>query len=542
MAFTAAPRRTRAAALVLTIVSTLAGVSAAQRMRRPGPPDPRPQPQPQPPPTHFCADRTNSLRTTAWPAHAKNRMATVALDAACSRHRTLRCTDSGPVRRRSEAPRECVDIELRQGASNAAYTGPGAYPLMCASCDEGLLPTEGVALCDEGSLAQARRGRVVMNLSGSTIDAIEARYQQVSAARQAVINGAPAAVQRDPVAIKRLLNQRSGDWGYQLEWILQQLAPQIGYCEDAPFGMFAEDRGWRYAHPSHRVDLRGNLSFAGEGDFNETTMGTFTAAMGAPGSASPVGLRFALTAFYSPPRGGRPANPSQLDLDGLVIAFVHEMRHMGTQNLGMGTGTTVEVQNAERFLNELKDYTKMFEHPYMIGLDPASAQALRGEFNAGRNVMYGCFANLWGSQGPNGFPGYPEDSAQQAGRALGMGMPGFGGLMLPIMGGAAGRPGVTTRVVWPHLLDRSNWNSAGFSAQQCTSSGLTVRNNTITPLTSPAQRCEVARWAFEDVWMRSKMVRSLAPTEEHQPWNTLAHWSLALPFRMHRYHACWPEQ
>ncbi|MFO0557681.1 MAG: hypothetical protein U0269_06650 [Polyangiales bacterium] len=541
MAFTTKHRRSLAVTLALSLVSTIAGVSVAQRGRAPGPPDPRPQPQPPRQPAHFCSEPTNALRATAWPAHAKNRMATVALDARCSRHSTLRCTDSGPVRRRSEAPSECVDIELRQGASNAPYTGAGAYPLMCASCAEGLLPTEGVALCDEGSLAQARRGRVVMNLSGATIDAVEQRYQRVITARQAVITGAPAAVQRDPVALKRLLNQRSGDWGYELEWILQQIAPQIGYCEDAPFGMFAEDRGWRYADPSHRVDLRGNLSYAGEGDFNDTTMGTFTAAMGAPGSANPVGLRFALTAFYSPPRGGRPANPARLDLDGLVIALVHEMRHMGTQNLGMGNGRSIEVQNAERFLNELKDYTKMFEHPYMIGLDPASAQALRQEFNAGRNVMYGCFAHLWGSEGPNGFPGYPEDSEQQAGRALGMGMPGFGGLMLPIMGGATGRPGGAVRVVWPHLLHSSNWSSAGFSAQQCTSSGLTVRNNAITPLASPGQRCEVARWAFEDLWMRSKMVRSIAPSEEHQPWNTLAHWSLAMPFRMHRYNACWTQ-
>ncbi len=531
-------RALSAGATALTF-SLVAALSAAQRMRPPGP-DPRPQPQPQrPPPAHFCNDAANALRQSAWPSHARNRLAQVALDSACGRHNTIRCTSSSPVRRESRPPSECVDIELRQGASNAPYTGPGAYPVVCAQCPEGLLPTEGVALCDEATLAQARRSRVVMNLSGATLDAVELRYREVIAQRAAVISAAPPAVQGNPTQLRQLLNQRSSEWGYRLEWIIQQLAPQVGYCEDAPFGMYAEDRGWRYADRGHRVDLSGNMSYRGEGAFGETTMGTYTMAMGGGGVA---GLSFGLTAFYAPPRGGQPANPTQLDLDGLVLAIIHEMRHMGTANFGMGDGASVEVQNAERFLNELKDYTKMFEHPYMIGLAPSSAQAARAEFGAGRNVMYGCFAHLWGSAGPANFPGYPEDSEQAVGSALGMMMPGFGGLVLPILGGAGGRArnAGPVRLVWPHLLDRSNWTSAGFNPQLCTSSGLTLSRNAIAPLASPGQRCEVARWAFDDLWMRSKMVRSMAPNEEHQPWNTLAHWSLAMPFRTRRYAPCWP--
>ena len=46
--------------------------------------------------------------------------------------------------------------------------------------------------------------------------------------------------------------------------------------------------------------------------------------------------------------------------------------------------------------------------------------------------------------------------------------------MLPVFGGAAGRPGMNIRVVWPHVLDRSNWNPTGFLPSQCTSSGLTL--------------------------------------------------------------------
>jgi hypothetical protein len=274
----------------------------------------------------------------------------------------------------------------------------------------------------------------------------------------------------------------------------------------------------------------------GEGAFGETTMGTVSTAFG---DSSLSRLVMALTAFYAPLRPGQPADPTRLDIDGLAMGLIHEMRHMGTPNFGMGDSANERVSNAERFLNELQDYTRMFEHPYMIGLDAGASAAVRAEYGAGRNTMYGCFAHLWGSAGPAGFPGYPEDSQQQAGAALGMMMPGFGGMMLPVFGGAAGRPGMNIRVVWPHVLDRSNWNPTGFLPSQCTSSGLTLTAGAIAPL-SAAQRCEVARWALRDPWMESKMGRSFLGSEEHQPWNTLAHHVLALPFRTRVYDACVP--
>jgi hypothetical protein len=179
--------------------------------------------------------------------------------------------------------------------------------------------------------------------------------------------------------------------------------------------------------------------------------------------------------------------------------------------------------------------------------------------------MYGCFAHLWGTAGPADFPGYPDDSPRAVGMGVGMMMGGgFGGLMMPLAGlrlparatnppastpprgrrgarapAAAPAPPAQPRPVWPQLLDSSNWSPDGWTPGICTSSGLRLTAAGSLPvLTSPAQRCTVAHWAAESEWMRSKMVRSMAPSEEHQPWNTLGHWVLALPLRMPAYAGC----
>jgi hypothetical protein len=243
-------------------------------------------------------------------------------------------------------------------------------------------------------------------------------------------------------------------------------------------------------------------------------------------------------------------------MDQLALILIHEMRHMGTPNYGGGDPrANPEVTAAEHYLNELEDYEEMYKHPYFIG-SGADMPRLHDAFDVGRRDNYECLQATWGAKGGSTsapVPGYPDDTGQP-GTSPFMGNPGFmgpgpaigglGGLMLP-MGPigqfAARRTPMTFQPVPETRIGNCLRN--GVTQEMCTTAQNT-RQDYPKAMSNPEDRCKVAKWAAAIPWMESKMVRSMSPRTDYpcgsngQPWNTLANYVLALPFRMQAYDKC----
>jgi hypothetical protein len=176
---------------------------------------------------------------------------------------------------------------------------------------------------------------------------------------------------------------------------------------------------------------------------------------------------------------------------------------MATENDGNGDpgARNNTVLGLEHWLNELEDHTEMLRHPFVIGIDNATMATLRDSFLYGRVTQYQCFAEvLWGTQGPATFPGYPDDSPQAVPRALALGgvgplgplgmsmpVPSFG-FNMPMMNGPLRPP---PRIVWPHVLDPSNWAGHPWTPPvNCTV--IVLVHDQLPHASSPDDRCDVA--------------------------------------------------
>jgi hypothetical protein len=210
-------------------------------------------------------------------------------------------------------------------------------------------------------------------------------------------------------------------------------------------------------------------------------------------------------------RGPLAGEGTGFSVDSIIMELVHEMRHMATYNHGDGEpGQSEAVKDAEHRVNEQEDYAMMFRHPYFATIRGDVAARLKADFLGGRDDELTCLASVWPVDATT--HGYPPDTSAAPSAALkpGMGMMGLG---IPL--GLGVRPGKSSVV--------SPMAPVATTPERC------FRGS---PLTAD-ERCRVAAWARSNVIMRSFMVRTLGITEYPQPWNTLAHWSLLLPFRAH---------
>lgn len=413
------------------------------------------------------------------------------------------------------AAASCVDVRIFVGASATELNGPGDHPLQCVQCPPAprgvaLTPTNGAPACTPALLADARAPKVVFNLRGETVEAMDALFREaqpdIAATRayyaerdrRARAHLAPLTTSApNPDAYRRRLLQ-----------IVRLLAPELGYCEPAPYAMApsvlrpggALPPEWVFA--DRRIDLNKNM-------FYQTPNVTMRVL--------PTNEQFAVGINAFEERGGR------LNVDALAIALLHEMRHMATPEFGGGEfGRSESVRSADQRLNELHDYVAMFEHPFVRSIDSNVRTRACLDYSFGRTVEYGHFVYLWGSDPTYG---YPSD-----------------GFSIPVVGPVTlGTFSATPVVLSPPAVAMSAPTAVRTDAMPCAMPTDATRPSYVLPsfattepiLAGEAERCAVARWAGNDPWMREQMIRSaLGGASEAQPWNTLAHWAFGPPVRM----------
>ena len=149
------------------------------------------------------------------------------------------------------------------------------------------------------------------------------------------------------------------------------------------------------------------------------------------------------------------------------MALLHEMRHMGSPGYGMPDASDENAANAERFLNELQDYTRMFEHPYLLGLDPADVARLRGEFSGEHDVRL--LREPVERAGPFEIPGATPTTPRRPWGRSGCPCRAWGGMVMPVLGigmmgpGVSGMGGALRPVL--HMLLPSKLVPAGLRAR-----------------------------------------------------------------------------
>jgi hypothetical protein len=472
------------------------GVSATVRaqMRPPvGPPpqgwrsqDPRVGHSDRPP---FC----QGFRPRSAPARELgDRVARFELDAECATAPRARCVGGG-IARRVEHPTSCLAVGLYEGTGSGErrMMGEERHRLMCAQCPSQTQSDGSFLECDTAQkLREAQAMGDVFNLPQREV----AEMQRLYAEARAV----PGRWWDSNDRAERILE------------IVRIAARAVNYCSDTQ--LFLPNRGaaTRAANgaivsraplfPRQRIDLHRFLLFGA--DTGDQT-GFAINPMGETLTVYPNGL------------AGRTA--TTMSVDAVLLQLLHEMRHMATPNYASGEDRYSDPErDAQRRLNELTDYSEMLRHPFYFAIANDEARWLEAQFLDGRRQEMECFATVWHTGDGRG--GYPRDTAPSTAAATRGGAPmGFGGLpMLTLMGQGA------QRAQAPLEEPRS-------VPARCLST-VSGGRRSATALTD-AQRCNVAAWAKSDVFMRGLMVRTIALGNEQQPWNTLAHWSLLLPFR-----------
>ena len=278
-----------------------------------------------------------------------------------------------------------------------------------------------------------------------------------------------------------------------------------------------------------------------------------------------VGLSaFVHKADCDPGPDGRPPGSCKLDLDGLGLNLVHEMRHMRTPEYGGGTQATWKgalaqgdsagneqflknqrVANAEHMLNELVDYKFMFKHPWIMFADDAKLASIHFDYRYGEDQERSCFAWQWMtnySDGQNGNP--PKDGHEGF---PGMGMLGPAGIL---GGGLFGRMPMPARPtpLSPLLIPGSGEPldtpiPTPGGAQFCVNPDHCAKGSVLGA--DDLERCAVAMWAHRNWnhWMHAQMAKSNEPAGfldwtgkkpqpfDAEPWNVLAHWAMTYPYR-----------
>ena len=408
------------------------------------------------------------------PHVAGDRWASFVLDGSCEMHREAHCVRGG-LAGGSSPPTDCVEVAFHEGETRVVET-PEDVPLLCARCPEGMGTSGEFPICSDAILEAARAERRIFDLRKADTD----RWEEVWRAATATL------ARRDATPAQRASAE------LDLLDIVRAAADTVSYCEDYQplLPSPPEDRPeaiWRLT----RIDLNKELVFGGrtEGE----------------GTALEVAAAFQQMNVYP---GAFLGRGNRFSADALIFALLHEMRHMATPNHGNGeSGVPELVADAEHRLNELEDYQMMFLHPFFHAIPELERPWFHETFDYGREQELACFASAWNVGDAS--RGYPEGTTPGNGGAPppGSGMMGLPMIALGMRGGMASqtnRP-MTMPSPVPARCPRGH-------------------------LTGP-QRCHVAAWAKRNVVMRSYMVRTIGVTEYPQPWNTLAYWSLLLPFR-----------
>jgi len=406
-----------------------------------------------------------------------DRWARLVVDERCP-GLTGACITPGLDRRRA-APTGCVRIAFMRGEEPDPVAEEGSR-LQCARCPEHFGTDGSFAECSETQLGWAQRGVRVFEVAAAD----RRRWEQVGTAALATLRAADAPPADVKEAKLRLLD------------IVREVADALFYCRDLQPLLPDPPRDHPEASFHYgRVDLNKSMVWSG--------------ATAAQGTAMEIGDADGVFHVYPGAfEGPLPGGGYGFSVDTLVMELVHEMRHMATLNHGGGEpGQPQVVRDAEHRINEQLDYFAMFQHSYFRLLPPDVAKRLEAEFLVGRDAELACFATVWPVDAAT--HGYPPDTTATPARATtpGMGMMGLMGLGQGVTPGAGS---VVSPLAPPPERPARCFDGA--------------------PLTAD-QRCYVGRWAASNLAMRSLMVRTLGITEHPQPWNTLAHWSLLLPFR-----------
>jgi hypothetical protein len=392
-----------------------------------------------------------------------SRMARYRLDEGCQRHLPATggdrlCTKGSGPSFSSVKATACVDIEYVMGTAAATPTKLREEDVICVQCpDKSVRPKEGTP-CEQGQLDLAKAQYPIFNVRDGNVRKAEAWYK----AGKATSNGG------SPAAWIAFLNA------------VRVLAPEIGYCEGTPAvsgkpeaAYMTETPGssWRYA--DYRWDLNRELVWAGNSqtmanvpDFNQFVVGQSGLEAG-------------------------PTNNKSFDLDGMVLALWHEMRHMGTRNFGGGEvgGGDENVASTEHMLNELEDYSLMQVYPWFDTI-PAYKQASyfspdgnTGGFDLGWKSSRSCFSWEWGlpSDDSSGFDGYPPDKRNLGQKLALTAHEQWDGKPVPVGSGECGSGHLLTPKVPPND----------------------------SPSSSEAERCAVATWAVNRSWMFQRMLSSI---------------------------------
>ena len=358
-----------------------------------------------------------------------------------------------------------------------------------------------------------------MNLPGQAVDRLEEMFNDATAKRKA------SSGDKEP--------DSAGNKAWKLELlnVLRVLAPTLGYCKKTPFGAWGA-ADWNY-DTQGRIDLDKAMFWQdktadGSMQVMAISVGTVTFGVG-------------LGAFVP-----GQSDLDTFDLDEAGLAFLHEMRHMGTVNYGYGSdsfhgagmdqskredqdGMNGRARAAEHMLNELEDYKVMFDHPWTWSMTPANLQRAHRDFRVGEDTERSCFAWQWmtnaNGNGDSTWNGrsssddaLPEPGARSDdGRA-------------PAAHGSA------------HADPRQRVALRSAARILAEHAGLRRRDRPAS--SSTAERCAVALWANGNGWMQAKMLQALNPASfrdwdgsphltDADPWNVVGRWALGAPVRLY---------
>lgn len=410
---------------------------------------------------------------------AGDKWAELVWDSSCSHH-DLRCVRGG-IAGGVAAPTGCAEVRFYDGETLIA-NDENDTPLACARCPEHTDTDGSFGTCSDQQVEWAQAGVRPFDVRAAD----RARWDAAGPAALLTVRSRSATDEQKRLAQLTLLD------------IVREIADSLGYCRDAqPFlpGTVADHPEATYV--SGRVDLNQSMVWGGRTEAEQTGM-----EIGAVDGIFHV--------YANGVSGPVPGGGEGFSVDTIAMELVHEMRHMATYNHGDGERSQPPaIMDAEHRVNEAEDYDMMFLHPYFHIIPDDLAARVKADFLFGRAAELECLASVWPVDAAS--HGYPPDTSAAPAPAMMMGM-GLMGLGMPM--GLGVRPGAGS-VVAPMSAPASR-------PERCFAG---------TPLTND-QRCHVAAWSRSNVVMRSLMLRSIGMTENAQPWNTLAHWSLLLPFRM----------
>jgi hypothetical protein len=543
----------------------------------------------------FCDGSPDRVMSAEPEAHPSSRMARYHLDPDCKNHRPRGggdrlCVKSAGPGMASVKATTCVDTEYITGNDKKSEIPSTEEDLICVQCpsDSGMTPAQG-ALCQDAQVDLGTRGYPIFNVRGSRIEKANAwfdagRYAARGQARMlAYLNvarvlapefgfcegtptkaGAPEAPFRTETA--------GSSWRYKehrldLDQAMLYQTDGVAALECKPFNSGSYDTHTNYEFWVHYSALVNSanapapwvgISCAAPSDCpaqlvcsGGTCQDTCRAAQ--PGAAPRTGKGGCPPGLSCDKKGNCVDMNDKLDWESFLLALAHEMRHMGTENFGSGESAFVPITHpddaavasnqriagAEHMLNEVEDYTLMFQHPWFhVMSDTGKAQAKK-DFEAGRLQERTCFAWEWGVSGDSGgFDGYPTDKKNSA--------PMF--LLQATAKYADGTPVET--------------------GGACVGGGVLKPSQPPTEAAANTERCAVATWAANHNWMLQQMLLSMgigpatmmrpgpmmpgmfpmfpmAPPRPSTPmpsgdpdqamWNIMAHWNLGYPARMQPY-------